>query len=164
MQGVQMAGTGMAGGRLLFEQRRRHNSHTDDDLSDGRDGSRPTARALVLEGDQDVAEVIRQALVEAGLHVAVATDGFDALDLTRQFLPDVIVLGDRVPQLTGAEFAWRYRQRPGRHAPIVLVTTANDVATLASQIGAAASVGKPFEVDQLLETVGRLSVASVADR
>lgn len=57
--------------------------------------------------------------------------------------------------MNGWEFARRYRVLPGPHAPLVCVTAAVDAAAHGAQIGAAATLGKPFDLDELLTVVGR---------
>ena len=68
-----------------------------------------------------------------------------------------------MPVLNGWEFARRYRARPGPHAPIVCVTAAAGAAAVAArgaQVGAVASLGKPFDLEELLALVRRYAPLS----
>jgi two-component system chemotaxis response regulator CheY len=76
----------------------------------------------------------------------------------RAVTPGLIVLDMRMPVMNGWEFARRYRARPGPHAPIICVTAAPDAAAVAArgaQIGAVASLSKPFDLEELLAVVRR---------
>ncbi len=67
--------------------------------------------------------------------------------------PDLILLDMRMPILDGWEFAEICRQQPGRVAPIVVLTAAQDAADIAAEIHAAGYVAKPFGLDDLLGAV-----------
>jgi two-component system, chemotaxis family, chemotaxis protein CheY len=90
--------------------------------------------------------------------VLEAPDGAAALPRAQEATPGLILLDMRMPVLDGWEFARRYRAGPGPHAPIVCVTAAADAAAAAArgtQIGAVASLSKPFDLDELLALVRR---------
>src|SRR5437762_3934060 len=64
---------------------------------------RRPGRVLLLEDEQDVAELIRYNLTKEGHDVVIAGNGADALRLARDTRPDVILLDIMVPQLNGWE-------------------------------------------------------------
>jgi len=68
---------------------------------------------------------------------------------------DVVLLVMRMPVMDGWAFAQAYRKQPGPHAPIVVLTAAQDAASRAAQIQADDYLGKPFELDDLLNIVAR---------
>lgn len=112
-----------------------------------------SARVLVVDDDKGIREFVRTVLADEGYDVTEATDGQQALDRVAQRRPDVILLDMRMPVMDGWEFARTYRQRPGPHAPIVIVTAALDVAKDAKEIGADGFLAKPFQLDDLLQLV-----------
>jgi CheY-like chemotaxis protein len=118
-------------------------------------GSRPI---LVVEDDESLRRVLFWTLTEEGYSVMEASDGAVALARVREAAPSLILLDMRMPVLDGWEFARRYRAGPGPHAPIVCVTAAADAAAVAArgaQVGAVASLSKPFDLDDLLALVRR---------
>ena len=115
-------------------------------------GSR-SARVLVVDDDKGIRDFVRTVLADEGYEVAEASDGQDALDRCARVRPDVILLDMRMPVMDGWEFARTYRDRPGPHAPIVIVTAALDVAKDAKDIGADGFLAKPFQLDELLDLV-----------
>ncbi len=125
-------------------------------------GGGRAARVLVVDDDKGIREFVRTVLAEEGYEVAEATDGQQALERCDRVPPDVILLDMRMPVMDGWEFARTYRQRPGPHAPIVIVTAALDVAKDAKEIGADGFLGKPFQLDDLLQLVQHHAVPRTA--
>lgn len=113
------------------------------------------AHVLVVDDDRGIREFVRTVLADEGYAVTEATDGQEALERVEAQRPDVILLDMRMPVMDGWEFARTYRQRPGPHAPIVIVTAALDVAKDAKEIGADGFLAKPFQLDDLLDLVQR---------
>ena len=108
---------------------------------------------LIVEDDALTQQVIAQTLREEGCAVAVVASGQEALDVARDRLPSVIVLDHRLEDMSGREFMRRYRLTPTPHAPVVLVTAEYDPQGVADEIGVDALVSKPFELDDLLDTL-----------
>jgi len=121
-------------------------------------GARPI---LVVDDDAALRRIVVALLTEEGYAVLEAPDGAAALARARAVPPSLILLDMRMPVMTGWEFAGRYRGQPGPHAPIICVTAAPDAAARGAQIAAAASLSKPFDLDELLAVVRR-HVASPA--
>ena len=115
------------------------------------DGFHP--RVLVIDDDDELAEVLRQALRESGYAVATVRHGAAALDLIGQIQPDLILLDLRMPIMDGWSFVTQYRRIGKSAGRIVLVSGHPDVREISQRLGADAYVGKPFELTQLLSTV-----------
>lgn len=116
-------------------------------------GQRAPARVLIVDDDAGIRELISSALSDEGYDVATAADGRQALAVVEEVDPALIVLDLRMPVIDGWQFARLYRQRPGRHAPIVVCTAALDAAKDAAEIGAEGFIGKPFRLEDLLQQV-----------
>ncbi|MGH2377623.1 MAG: response regulator [Candidatus Limnocylindria bacterium] len=108
---------------------------------------------LVVDDDEPTRGLLEMVLREGGYRVEQARDGLDALELVERARPDVIVLDRSLPRLGGTEFVHAYRARPGDHAPVVALCASVDAHGWAASIGAAASVGKPFGIEELLAAV-----------
>lgn len=113
--------------------------------------------ALVVEDEHDLRETVAGLLAEEGYAVLVAADGAEALRLTQQQRPNVILLDMRLPVMDGWEFAHRYRSGPPPHAPIVVMTAAVDAQQRAREVGASATLPKPFLINDLLACVAALT-------
>ena len=70
--------------------------------------TRPT-RVLVVEDDDDIAQVLQRSLRLEGYDVRIAGDGVQALDDYHAYLPDVMILDLGLPRLDGIEVARKLR-------------------------------------------------------
>ena len=116
--------------------------------------SRPI-RALVVDDDHDIAEMVRLALTDEGYDVVLAANGSAALDASRHAPFDIILLDMRMPVMDGWSFAEEYRNRPGPRVPVIVVTAARDAAARAAEIDADGYLAKPFSLDELFAMIER---------
>jgi len=114
-------------------------------------------RVLVVDDDESIRELVNMALSDEGYEVVMAAEGSLALELIRTRPPDLILLDMRMPDMDGGEFAEAYRQLPGQRAPLIVLTAARDAADRAAQLEADAFLPKPFDLQALLDVVGRLA-------
>jgi two-component system, chemotaxis family, chemotaxis protein CheY len=108
-------------------------------------------RILVVDDDASIRDLIDFALTDAGYEVLAAPHGAAALQLLARMAPDVILLDMRMPVMDGWQFAQAYRQIPGSHAPIVVLTAAVDAASRAAEIKADGYLAKPFQLAALYQ-------------
>ena len=107
---------------------------------------------LVVDDDRAFLDMVSAAFVEEGHRVLAAVDGKTGLDLARRSSPDVILLDVLMAGMDGPAFAHAYASMPGPHAPIIVVSGALP-AQAARVEEAAAFLGKPFELDELMGVV-----------
>jgi two-component system, chemotaxis family, chemotaxis protein CheY len=110
-------------------------------------------RALVVDDDHDIGEMVRLALTDEGYEVVLTANGSDALAATLDNHFDVILLDMRMPIMDGWSFADEYRTQPGPHAPVIVVTAARDAADRAAEIAADGYLSKPFSLDELFDVL-----------
>jgi two-component system chemotaxis response regulator CheY len=111
------------------------------------------ALILLVEDDATIRDAIDMALSEEGYVVQTAPNGEAALEMAERARPDLILLDMLMPVMDGWTFARAYRERPGPHAPIVVLTALNNAAESAADVAAHAYVGKPFELEDVLGVV-----------
>ena len=116
-------------------------------------------RVLVVDDDPDIRRVLVYALSDEGYEVDQAPDGHLALELVAQNPPDIILLDMKMPGVDGWAFARLYRERFEHHAPIIVLTAAQDAEQRAADIKAESYLSKPFDLDGLI-----MRVANVAKR
>lgn len=113
-------------------------------------------RVLVVEDEQDVAQLIRYNLAKEGYDVRVAATGAEAVRVAREFLPEVVLLDIMLPQLNGWEVCRRLKQEAETRAvPVIMVTGRVDEGdkVLGFELGADDYVTKPFSPRELLARV-----------
>ena len=110
-------------------------------------------QVLVVDDDEGIRELMVMALSSIGYEVVSAPEGAAALHLLATARPAVILLDMLMPIMDGWEFARLYEQRPGPHAPIIVLTAARDAQARAAEIKADAWLSKPFHLDALFACV-----------
>ena len=124
-------------------------------------GGRPLV--LVVDDQSSLRSLIRVNLELEGFVVAEAVDGVDCLEQARRLRPDLITLDIVMPRLDGLSTAAELRADPRlRDIPIVMVTTSGQSQDLlrARAVGVEAYLTKPYDPDEMVETVRRLVASS----
>jgi DNA-binding response OmpR family regulator len=112
---------------------------------------------MIVEDEPDVLLVLRISLEASGFDTTLAADGATALARLQAERPDLMLLDLTLPIMDGwgvlAELSTRH------DAPPVIVCTAKkssrDVAR-AEELGAAAYLTKPFDIDHLISLIGEV--------
>jgi DNA-binding response OmpR family regulator len=102
------------------------------------------SRVLVVDDDPTITDVLARYLTRAGHEVLVASDGADALSLSRSAEPDLVILDVMLPALDGLEVCRRLRATST--VPVIMLTAlGEETDRLAGlEIGADDYVTKPF--------------------
>jgi DNA-binding response OmpR family regulator len=107
-------------------------------------------RVLVVEDDNEIAQVLQRSLRLEGYEVRVAGDGIKALEEAHAFLPDLVILDLGLPKLDGIEVAKQLRERDD--TPILMLTARDAVEARVEGLdtGADDYLVKPFDRQELL--------------
>jgi CheY-like chemotaxis protein len=109
---------------------------------------------LVVDDDPEILAMLRDFLEGEGMTVRTAENGAEALEALEELAPALILLDMRMPVLDGWGFAEQCRERQLGY-PIVVMTAAESARRWAEEIGATAYIAKPFDVNELLQTIER---------
>ena len=123
-------------------------------------------RVLVVDDDDVIRQLITVNLELEGFDVVTAVDGQDALEKVKDADVQVVTLDVMMPRVDGWEAATRLRADPETaHVKIVLLSARAQEADLqrGEKIGVDAYLTKPFDPDELIETVRRLVAAADAE-
>jgi two-component system, OmpR family, response regulator len=107
-------------------------------------------KVLVVDDENGIGDLLEYGLGSAGFNVAIAADGSSALEATRQWTPDAILLDVTLPDIDG--FALFPRLRKLTASPIIFVTAKAEAEERATgmRLGAYHFVTKPFDLDDLI--------------
>jgi DNA-binding response OmpR family regulator len=107
-------------------------------------------RVLVVEDDDEIAQVLQRSLRLEGYDVRVAGDGEAALDQAAGYNPDLVILDLGLPKLDGIEVARRLRAADD--VPILMLTARDAIESRVEGLDSGADdyLVKPFERQELL--------------
>ncbi len=108
-------------------------------------------RALVVDDEADLADVLTNMLLRGGWQSRSAHDGRTAMELAESFQPDVVVLDINLPDIAGFEVLRRMRTL--NPSVCVLFLTARDAVEdriAGITAGADDYVTKPFSMEEVL--------------
>ena len=109
-------------------------------------------RVLVADDDPGIRNLLQAVLKEEGLEVTTVGDGAGVLaELEDGTPPDLIILDMQMPLMDGRE-AFREMRARGYHIP-VLVLTAFGASAATRELGAEGAMGKPFDIEALVQLV-----------
>jgi CheY-like chemotaxis protein len=109
---------------------------------------------LVVEDDQVIRQVIGEVLDERGFRVVTAGNGVEALAALDRERPAAVVLDLLMPGMHGWAFMETYFEKTnGAAIPIVVVSVSAVLPRSYDRFGVRRCIGKPFQVDDLVEAV-----------
>jgi len=114
------------------------------------DGHDRQARVLIVEDDEDIAQVLQRSLRLEGYDTRVAADGEAALKAAAEFIPDLVILDLGLPKIDGMDVARQLRAEGD--VPILMLTARDAVESRVAGLDAGADdyLVKPFERQELL--------------
>ncbi len=120
-------------------------------------------RIAYVDDDLELTRLVSGALEEEGWEVLVENDGESGLEMILVEQPDLIILDVMMPGLTGWEICKYVRSKPDWNGtPILMLTGIGERmnAMTAPLYGADAFLDKPFDLDDVVETVRQLIAQS----
>ena len=120
-------------------------------------------RALVVEDDANISELLRLYLGKDGFDVMQVADGAKAESSFDLFTPDVVLLDIMLPGKDGMEICRSIRSKSS--VPIIMLTAKGETSDKISglDIGADDYVTKPFDVKELLARIHAVMRRTDAD-
>jgi CheY-like chemotaxis protein len=123
-------------------------------------------RICYVDDDVELTRMVSEALSDEGWEILTANDGEAGLELILSEQPDLILLDVMMPGLTGWEICKYIRSKPDWNGtPILMLTGIGERmnAMTAPLYGADAHLDKPFDIDELVETVRQLGAQALAE-
>lgn len=113
-------------------------------------------KVLIADDEPRIRKIISLLLAKEGYEVKAVTNGKEAVNEATQFQPDVILLDQQMPVMTGTEALEKiHAVRP--HQVVILVTAFGTISLAVDAVkkGAYDFIEKPFDNDDLLLKVKR---------
>ena len=118
-----------------------------------------TSRILIVDDEEINLELFEVMLSRLGFEVEMASDGEQALAMLPDVKPDLIVLDNIMPGLTGWEVTRRIKNAPEfaayRQVPIVMFTAMDEIADRIEglELGVDDYITKPFNFSEVLARI-----------
>jgi two-component system chemotaxis response regulator CheY len=114
----------------------------------------PRSTILVVDDDQNMLELLRVHLSNAGYQVLLAEDAVDGGHLLVEMRPDLMIVDVSMPYMTGYEFVQAVKADPATNdIPVIFLSANDDLPEQAKKLGAAGYLKKPVMANHLLDLV-----------
>jgi CheY-like chemotaxis protein len=116
-------------------------------------------KVLLIDDEPDIRKTTGRILEKRGYEVVEAENGKKGLEILKYDLPDIILLDVMMPGPDGWEICDIIKgDRKLKDIPVVMFTVmaSEEDMEKSRECGADAHINKPFNIDELLETVERL--------
>ena len=110
-------------------------------------------RILVVDDEPQITRVLRASLSSQGYDIRVANDGETALEIMKDWTPELVITDLSMPQMDGLELCRRLRL--STKTPIIVLSVRGEERTKVQALDAGADdyVTKPFGIEELLARV-----------
>ena len=113
-------------------------------------------KVMVIDDSNTIRKTAEIFLMQAGAHVVLAEDGFDALAKINDHLPNVVFCDILMPRLDGYQTCALIKKNPRFAAtPVIMLSSKDGLFDRARgrMVGSDEYLTKPFTKDSLLKTV-----------
>jgi two-component system alkaline phosphatase synthesis response regulator PhoP len=115
----------------------------------------PQKKILIVDDDPVTLKMLEKILISAGNWVAQARNGKEALDIAKDFLPDLIVLDIMMPVMDGTETIEELEKDPQtKNIPVLFLTSIISKKEESRNLAAnRCFLAKPIEKEKLLKEI-----------
>ncbi len=112
---------------------------------------------LIVDDDPMIRRLFGGRLVEHGYEVIYASDGNEGRETARRFQPDIVLMDERMPVMTGTEASVKMKsESETKDIPIILFTNEDfslEAEKMTKELGLDAYVHKSSDFNILLKTI-----------
>ena len=115
-------------------------------------------KILIVEDNDLNLKLFRDLLGANGYETFETKEGIEAISLTRQTMPDLIIMDIQLPEISGLDITRKIKADSQiRHIPVVAVTAfaMKDDEEKIMAAGCEAYLSKPIAIDDFLATIRR---------
>ena len=125
----------------------------------------PSPVVLVIDDQPGIRRLLFEVLSEEGYDVAVAANGLEGLEKSRDLKPALTLMDMKMPGMDGIE-TLRELKRAGRGDKVIMMTAYGELDLIheARQIGAYDYITKPFDIMELCRFIRENIKVGVAER
>lgn len=111
-------------------------------------------KIMVCDDDQGVLDVIEMMLDSSGYTAFTEINSTNLISEIKKNQPDLILLDLWMPVLSGDQVVRAIRADQNiSHLPVIILSASRDGDDIAMEAGADAFLSKPFDMDELIDTI-----------
>ncbi len=126
----------------------------------------PRKRILIVEDNDLNLKLFRDLLNANGYDTVETKEGLEAIGLTRNLLPDLIIMDIQLPEVSGLDITRKIKSDNSmRHIPIIAVTAfaMKDDEDRILRAGCEAYLSKPISIEHFMVTVRRFLEPAIVE-
>lgn len=116
-------------------------------------------RILIFDDDKSILDVFANIFAENGHDVAVSETSHDIIERVSDFLPDLILMDNWIPDIGGIEAIKLLKKRKEFISiPVIYISANSDISSLAKKAMANDFLAKPFDLADLEKKVNKFLI------
>jgi DNA-binding response OmpR family regulator len=116
-------------------------------------------KVMIIDNDNDVLDVMQEALTYEGFEVTVASQVDNIHSLLEQEKPDVILIDYILDGINGGEICHQVKTNPATSClPVVIMSAYPKVLLSLGTYGCDKFIAKPFDLNNLTESINELFI------
>ena len=111
---------------------------------------------LIVDDETSFLDILQIVLQRAGYKTIVTTNGKEGLSMVYEHRPNLVVLDDMLPGMSGGDICMTLKHDPSvSHIPVILYSAGPRVREreFIRQIGANATINKPFKPKDVVRII-----------
>lgn len=111
-------------------------------------------KILIVDDQYGIRILLTEVLQKEGYTTFQAANGFQAIDITKEQAPDLVLLDMKIPGMDGIEILKRLKQHD-ETIKVIIMTAYGEVDMIqeAKDLGALTHFAKPFDIDEIRKVV-----------
>jgi len=111
-------------------------------------------KILVCDDDPGIIDLLGVILEDTGHDIITEINSLNVPALIEREKPDLLILDLWMPVVSGDQLLQMVRKNPDlENIPVIIISASRDGKAIANKFGATAFVAKPFDIDDLINTV-----------
>ncbi|OEH85417.1 two-component system response regulator [Desulfuribacillus stibiiarsenatis] len=105
-------------------------------------------KVLVVDDQYGIRLLISEVLRSEGIEVKETSTGEEAIEISKDFSPDLILLDMKMPGMNGVDILRYFRKKKNLDIPIYMMTAYSELDMLAEaeRLGVTRQFTKPFDI------------------
>lgn len=87
-------------------------------------------KVLLVDDEPRIVETLQEILDLNGFETAIAVDGIDALEISKEYIPDVILCDIMMPKMDGFAFFHQFRSTINTNTPFIFLTAKSEYSDI----------------------------------